>query len=158
MRKKPEVTESDGNIFADLSIDNADEFYTRACLGVQVMKLLKGRSQKEAAKLLGVKQPEISALMRAKFSRFSQERLIGFLNKLDRKVTIQIRPTPRQRALPASHLGTLMQRSARGRNPTTLSEKRYQCDCVHPGGSGAFPSLTYGGLTFAFCFMMVAVR
>jgi len=43
-----------------------------------------------AAVLLGVKQPEISALMRAKFSRFSQERLIGFLNKLDRKVTIQI--------------------------------------------------------------------
>ena len=90
MSTKPEVTEGDGNIFADLGIDNADEFYTRACLGVQVMKLLKGRSQKEAAKLLGVKQPEISALMRAKFSRFSQERLIGFLNKLDRKVTIQI--------------------------------------------------------------------
>jgi predicted XRE-type DNA-binding protein len=90
MSKKPKVTESDGNIFADLGIDNADEFYTRACLGVQVMKLLKGRSQKEAAKLLGVKQPEISALMRAKFSRFSQERLIGFLNKLDRTVTIQI--------------------------------------------------------------------
>ena len=57
------------------------------------MKHLKGRSQKEAAKLLGVKQPEISALMRAKFSRFSQERLIGFLNKLDRKVTIQISHT-----------------------------------------------------------------
>jgi predicted XRE-type DNA-binding protein len=50
----------------------------------------RGRRQKEAAKLLGVKQLEISALMRAKFSRFSQERLIGFLNKLDRKVTIQI--------------------------------------------------------------------
>jgi len=46
MSKKPEVTESDGNIFADLGIDNADEFYTRACLGVQVIKLLKGRSQK----------------------------------------------------------------------------------------------------------------
>ena len=59
MSKKPDVTESDGNIFADLGIDNAGEFYTRACLGVQ------GRGQKEAAKLLGVKQPEIPALMRA---------------------------------------------------------------------------------------------
>jgi hypothetical protein len=39
MSKKPEVTESDGNILADLGIDNADEFYTRACLGVQVMNL-----------------------------------------------------------------------------------------------------------------------
>lgn len=92
MSKKLQITESDGNIFADLGIDDADEFYTRACFGVQVMKLLKGRSQKDAAKLLGVQQPEISALMRARFSRFSQERLIGFLNKLDKKVTIQISP------------------------------------------------------------------
>jgi len=90
MSKKPHVTESDGNIFADLGIDEADEYFTRVALGVQVMKLLKGRSQKEAAKLLGIKQPEVSALMQAKFRRFGQERLIGFLNKLDRKVTIQI--------------------------------------------------------------------
>ncbi len=90
MSKKPYVTESNGNIFADLGLDEADELFTRAALGVQVMKLLKGRSQNEAAKLLGIKQPEVSALMRAKFRRFSQERLIGFLNKLDRKVTIQI--------------------------------------------------------------------
>ena len=55
MSKKPEVTESDGNIFADPGIANADEFCRRACLGVQVMKLLKGCSQKEAAKLLGFK-------------------------------------------------------------------------------------------------------
>ncbi len=80
------------NIFADLGLDDADELYTRACLGVQVMKILKERqySQKDAAEFLGVKQPEVSALMRAKFSRFSQERLIGFLNKLDQKVTIQV--------------------------------------------------------------------
>jgi predicted XRE-type DNA-binding protein len=81
-----------GNIFADLELDNADELYIRACLGVQVMKTLRERhySQKEAAEFLGVKQPEVSALMRAKFSRFSQERLIGFLNKLNQKVTIQV--------------------------------------------------------------------
>jgi predicted XRE-type DNA-binding protein len=87
-----EMEESSGNIFADLGLDNADELYTRACLGVQVMKILRERdySQKEAAELLGVKQPEISAIMRAKFSRFSQERLIGFLNKLNQKVTIQV--------------------------------------------------------------------
>ena len=80
------------NIFADLELDNVDELYIRACLGVQVMKILKERqySQKEAARYLGVKQPEVSVLMQAKFSRFSQERLIGFLNKLDQKVTIQV--------------------------------------------------------------------
>lgn len=80
------------NIFADLGLDDADELYTRARLGVQVMKILQDReiSQKEAAVLLGVKQPEISAIMCAKFSRFSQERLMGFLNKLNRKIRIEV--------------------------------------------------------------------
>ncbi len=83
-----------GNIFADLDLDEADDLHTRACLGVQVMKILReqGYSQKEAAAILGLKQPEVSAIMRAKFSRFSQERLISFLNKLNRKVTIQVSP------------------------------------------------------------------
>ena len=87
-----EIEVGSSNIFADLGLDNADELYTRACLGIQVMKIIKerGYSQKEAAEFLGLKQPEISAIMRAKFSRFSQERLIGFLNKLNQKVTIQI--------------------------------------------------------------------
>ena len=87
-----EIEVGSGNIFADLGLDNADELYIRACLGVQIMKIIRerGYSQKEAAELLGLKQPEVSALMRAKFSRFSQERLIGFLNKLNQKVIIQI--------------------------------------------------------------------
>ena len=81
-----------GNVFADLGLDDADELYTRAALGVQVMRILKKRnySQKESAAFLGLKQPEVSAIMRAKFSRFSQERLIGFLNKLNQKVTIKV--------------------------------------------------------------------
>jgi predicted XRE-type DNA-binding protein len=89
---KIEFQTGTGNIFADLGLDDADELYIRACLGVQVMKILNERhySQKDAAGFLGVKQPEISAIMRAKFSRFSQERLIGFLNKLNQKVTIQV--------------------------------------------------------------------
>lgn len=89
---RPAIEIGSDNIFADLELDNADELYIRACLGVQVMKILKERqyTQKEAAKFLGVKQPEVSALMQAKFSRFSQERLIGFLNKLNQKVTIQV--------------------------------------------------------------------
>ncbi len=92
-KKTPvEFEESSGNIFADLGLENADELYVRACLGVQVMKILReeGYSQKEAAQVLGVKQPEVSAIMRARFDRFSQERLISFLNKLERKVTIKV--------------------------------------------------------------------
>ncbi len=90
--QKIEFENSSGNVFADLGLDEADELYTRAALGAQVVTLLKeeGYTQVEASRLLGIKQPEVSALMCAKFHRFSQERLIGFLNKLNLKVTIQI--------------------------------------------------------------------
>jgi predicted XRE-type DNA-binding protein len=88
----PDIEIGSGNIFADLGLDDAEELYTRSALGIQVMKTIRenGLSQKEAGKLLALKQPEVSAIMRAKFSRFSQERLIGFLNKLEQKVTIQV--------------------------------------------------------------------
>ncbi len=90
--QKIEFENSSGNVFADLGLDEADELYTRAALGAQVVTLLKeeGYTQAETSRLLGIKQPEVSALMCAKFHRFSQERLIGFLNKLNLKVTIQI--------------------------------------------------------------------
>jgi predicted XRE-type DNA-binding protein len=90
--KTTEIEVGAGNIFADLGLDDADELYTRSALGIQVMKTIREKrlSQKEAGKLLGLKQPEVSAIMRAKFSRFSQERLIGFLNRFEQKVTIQV--------------------------------------------------------------------
>lgn len=90
--KTTEIEIGSGNIFADLGLNDADELHTRAALGTQVMKSIreKGLSQKEAGKLLGLKQPEVSAIMRAKFSRFSQERLIEFLNQFEHKVTIQV--------------------------------------------------------------------
>lgn len=95
-----EFEKSSGNVFADLGLDDASELYTRAALGAQVVKILRdaGYTQAEAATILGIKQLEVSALMRAKFHRFSQERLIGFLNKLDLKVKILI--TPHQRGEP----------------------------------------------------------
>ena len=91
-KAKVDFEASSGNVFADLGLDDADELYTRTALGIQVMKIIreKGYTQKEAGELLGLKQPEVSAIMRAKFDRFSQERLIGFLNKLEQKVTIQV--------------------------------------------------------------------
>ena len=81
-----------GNILNDLGLEDADALSTRTALGIQVMKTIRGKdlSHKEAGKLLGLKQPDVSAIMRAKFNRFSQERLIGFLNKLEQKVTIHV--------------------------------------------------------------------
>jgi predicted XRE-type DNA-binding protein len=59
-----------------------------------VHRLLTTRQlkQREIAELLGVKQPEVSHLMNGHFSRFSTEKLLDYLRRLDQHVTIEIRP------------------------------------------------------------------
>lgn len=94
MKKNGKITfkESSGNVFADMGLDDADELLTRAKLGHSVRMILEKKKlkQREIGKLLEIKQPEVSNLMNGRYTLFSQERLIGFLNKLDRKVTVQV--------------------------------------------------------------------
>jgi hypothetical protein len=45
-----------------------------------------------AGHLLGIKQPEVSHLVNGHFSRFTTDKLLDFLKRLDRKVTIRISP------------------------------------------------------------------
>src|SRR5260370_42630208 len=89
-----EVEEGSGNVFADLGLEDADELFARAQIGVHVYKILKDRKLKkrEIASLFGIEQPEVSHLMNGHFNRFTTDKLLEFLKRLDRKVTIQISP------------------------------------------------------------------
>ena len=93
-RTEIEFEESSGNVFADLGLADADELLIRAKIGFHVYNLLKARSlkQREIADLLKIKQPEVSHLMNGHFNRFTTDKLLDFLKRLDRKVTIQISP------------------------------------------------------------------
>jgi predicted XRE-type DNA-binding protein len=93
-RKKIEFEESSGNIFADLGLKEADELYARAQIGFGVFEILKNKKlkQREIAEVLGIPQPEVSHLMNGHFSRFTTDKLLDFLKRLDRKVTIKIGP------------------------------------------------------------------
>jgi predicted XRE-type DNA-binding protein len=88
----PEFEEGSGNVYADLGLEDADELLARAKLGFHVHKLLSEEKlkQREIADLLGIKQPEVSHLMNGHFSRFTTDKLLNFLKRLDRKVTIRI--------------------------------------------------------------------
>ena len=94
---KIEFEESSGNVFADLGLDYSEELLTRAQLGHSVRMILGKRNlkQRDIGKLLGIKQPEVSNLMNGRYILFSQERLFGFLNKLDQKVTVKVSPRRR---------------------------------------------------------------
>src|SRR3954447_16506524 len=89
-----ECEEGSGNVFADLGLPEADELLSRAKLGFHVYQILKDRQlkQREIAVLLGVKQPEVSQLMNGHFNRFTTDKLLDFLRRLDRKVTIRVTP------------------------------------------------------------------
>jgi predicted XRE-type DNA-binding protein len=93
-KRKPkiEVEEGSGNVFADLGLKDSDELFTRAQIGFCVYKIIKAKklTQREMASLLGIAQPEVSHLMNGHYSRFTTDKLLDFLKRLDRKVTIQI--------------------------------------------------------------------
>ena len=91
-RKAIEFEESSGNIFADLGLDDSGELYARAQIGVHVFKILKDKKlkQREIAGVLGIAQPDVSHLMNGHFSRFTTDKLLDFLKRLDRKVTIEV--------------------------------------------------------------------
>jgi len=93
MKKKRYETGS-GNVFRDLGIPNAEEHLIKAQLVFKIDKILKSRrlKQAEAATLLGVKQPDVSKMLRGEFRQFSVERLLRFLVALDHDVEIVVKP------------------------------------------------------------------
>ena len=90
---------SSGNVFADLGVADADEALVKAELARQITEIISKRhmTQKEAAALLGIDQPKVSALIRGRLSGFSTERLFRFLNDLGQDVEIFIKAKPRSR-------------------------------------------------------------
>ena len=93
-RSDIEYEEGSGNVFADLGLEDADELYLRSQIGFYVFKLLEDRKlkQRDIGALLSIAQPEVSHLMNGHFSRFTTDKLLDFLKRLGRKVTIQIEP------------------------------------------------------------------
>ena len=93
------ITRGSTNVFEDLGYPDAAERQAKLRLAYALNKVLEKRelSQGDAAKVLGVTQPKVSALTRYKLAGFSVERLMNLLTALDRDVEIVIRQEPRSR-------------------------------------------------------------
>jgi len=89
------VEEGSGNIFADLGFIRSEHEQVKARLILQIYRLIKerGLTQTEAGKILGIKQPHVSNLMRGQSGNFSVERLMDFLAALGQDVEITVKPT-----------------------------------------------------------------
>jgi predicted XRE-type DNA-binding protein len=87
-----------GNVFADLGRPDADTHLLKAEIVTRIDKIIRQRGLKQidAAKLLGLSQPDVSRLLRGSFREYSLERLLRLLTALGRDVEIAIRE-PRSR-------------------------------------------------------------
>ena len=94
MTRRIEQEKSSGNVFADIGLPNADEHLVKAKLVVKIDSLVRARGLKqvEAAKLFGVKQPDVSKMLRGDFRQFSVERLMRCLVALGQDVEIVVTP------------------------------------------------------------------
>ena len=94
MAKTPKSSPGSGNVFADLGFANPDEMLAKSELVRHINKIIeqKGLTQVEAARVLGVSQPKVSALRRGRLTDFSLDRLVRFLVVLGQEVGISIRP------------------------------------------------------------------
>jgi len=92
-----DYVESSGNVFADLGLADAEERLAKAELAQKIGGILQKRhlTQVQAAAVLGVDQPKVSALLCGRLSRFSIEKLMQFLLLLGQDVSITIKPRVR---------------------------------------------------------------
>jgi predicted XRE-type DNA-binding protein len=89
------VNDSSGNVFADLGIENADEYMAKSELAAEILRIVQRRrlTQAEAAKLLGIRQPKVSELLRGRLDGFSTDRLLRFITRLGYDVQIKLSKT-----------------------------------------------------------------
>ena len=88
--KDTKVERGSDNVFTDLGQPDPDAHLLKAELVTRIDQIIRrrGLKQVEAAKLLGLSQPDVSRLLRGSFREYSIERLLRLLTALGRDVQI----------------------------------------------------------------------
>ena len=87
-----ELVRGSGNVYQDFGRPNAGLEQARAIVCAQIIKIMdeRGLSSRDAEQLTCVSHTEFSRLRNAKLSRFTLDRIITILGKLDQSVEINI--------------------------------------------------------------------
>ena len=99
MNDAVEVEASSGNVFADIGVAEPEVVLAKAELARRIDQIIRARRLKQVAvaKILGVDQAKVSALVRGRLAGFSAERLFRFLNALGHDIEIVVKQKPRSR-------------------------------------------------------------
>jgi|CXWL01.1.fsa_nt_gi predicted XRE-type DNA-binding protein len=89
---KDMIQRGSGNVFADLGFADAATHKLKAELVHKLDGILKARglNQSEAARIVGVGQPDLSRLLGGRFREMSVERLLRMLTRLECDVDINV--------------------------------------------------------------------
>ncbi len=102
MTDELEIIRGKGNLFRDFGHANADAEHLKAILAAQIIKVLDKRdlTVRGAADETGVAAADFSRIRKAKLDRFTIDRLMTILGRLDQKVdvSVTVRAKPGHRA------------------------------------------------------------
>jgi predicted XRE-type DNA-binding protein len=81
-------------VFADLGLPNPEERLLKANIVNELHRLIKerGLTQVKAAKLIGIRQPDLSRLLRGDFDDYSAGRLMKMLTVFEQDIEITMKP------------------------------------------------------------------
>jgi predicted XRE-type DNA-binding protein len=96
MSRESTFTESSGNVFTDLGLPDAGTRLAKAELARSITTIIqeRGLTQREAAQVLEIDQPKVSAITRGRLGDFSLERLLMLVNRLGMDIEIAVSPNP----------------------------------------------------------------
>jgi predicted XRE-type DNA-binding protein len=103
-----ELIRGSGNVFADFGRPNAGLEQARAIIAAKIISVLDDRSlsTRDAEKLTGVSHSEFSRIRNTQLRRFTLDRMISILGKLDEDVEVNVTFRPRQHSMDiARHIG-----------------------------------------------------
>ena len=87
------------NVYADLGLPDADKMLVKAQLVTKIRALITSRKlvQREAAELLGMKQPRLSKMLRGDFRGVSERKMLDCLTRLGNNVRVLVEPVIKAR-------------------------------------------------------------
>ena len=88
-----ELVRGSGNVFADFAEANAEAEQLKATLAAQIIRVLdaRGLTVRAAAELTGTAAADFSRIRKAKLDRFTIDRLMMVLSRLDQHVEVEVR-------------------------------------------------------------------
>lgn len=98
MNEEIELIRGSGNIYRDFNLPDAEVRQAKVLLASEIIGILdaRGLSTRKAAEETGVHQSEFARLRKPDLKRFTIDRLISILNKLDRDVELSFTVSKRK--------------------------------------------------------------